>query len=199
MPAGEIVVFHGALGLRPGLVRWAERLRDGGYVVHTPDLYDGEVLQDVGGAMRKLQEVGFDGMLERSREAVSKLPCEIVYVGFSNGGACAELLGATRAGAKGVVLIGAPLMIRSLEWDVWPVDVPVGVHFSEGDPRRDAQVVARLGDRVRAGGASFEETLYPGACHHLADPDWPGYDPGSAEQVFRRVTGFLAACSLDRS
>jgi dienelactone hydrolase len=188
----EIVVFHGALGLRPGLVRWADRLRDGGYTVHTPDLYDGDVLQDVSSAMRKLQEVGFEGILERSREAASKLPSEVVYVGFSNGGACAELLGATRAGARGVVLIGAPLMLRPLEWERWPSNVPVQVHFCEGDSRMDSQVVTRLGERVRAARAAFEENTYPGACHHLADPEWPGYEPQAADQVFARVTKFLS-------
>jgi len=86
----EIAVFHSAYGLRPGVLQWAERLRHAGLTVHTPDLYDGEVFNDRMDAVRKIQELGFDEMLARGRAAVSSLRCDLVYAGFSNGGACAE-------------------------------------------------------------------------------------------------------------
>jgi dienelactone hydrolase len=75
MPASntqEVVVFHSALGLRPALLRWAVRLRAAGHVVHTPDLYDGEVFSDRGAAADKMQQLGFDEILDRSiqRECV---------------------------------------------------------------------------------------------------------------------------------
>jgi dienelactone hydrolase len=187
----EVVVFHSALGLRPGLLQWAQRLRDAGHWVHTPDLYDGEVFHDVGGAVRKIQEIGFDGMLERSMAAVSQLPEQMMYVGFSNGGACAELLAATRPGAEAAILIGAPLPIRELGWDVWPGSVPVQVHFSENDARRSQPIIDRLKERVLGSGARFEEHTYAGSCHHLADPDWPDYNADAAALVFDRVVKFL--------
>src|SRR5579872_5478567 len=130
----EIVLFHSALGLRPGVLQFAEYLRDAGHTVHTPDLYDGEVFQDVASAVRKIQELGFDGLFVRSRDAVASLPSELIYAGFSNGGACAELLAATRPGASGAILISAPLPMRDLGWKVWPSTVPMQVHFSENDP-----------------------------------------------------------------
>jgi len=43
----EIVLFHSAYGLRPGVLQWAEGLRHIGYTVHTPDLYDGEVFNSL--------------------------------------------------------------------------------------------------------------------------------------------------------
>ena len=73
MPASntqEVVVFHSALGLRPALLRWAVRLRAAGHVVHTPDLYDGEVFSDRGAAADKMPQLGFDEILDRSRRAV---------------------------------------------------------------------------------------------------------------------------------
>ena len=45
----EIVLFHSALGLRPGVTAAADRLRAAGQTVHTPDYYDGEVFDDLGG------------------------------------------------------------------------------------------------------------------------------------------------------
>ena len=69
----EIVLFHSAYGLRPGVLQWAERLRQAGHMVHTPDLYDGEVFSDRMDAVRKIQQLGFDGMLARSQAAVAHL------------------------------------------------------------------------------------------------------------------------------
>ena len=57
---------------------------------------------------------------DRALAAVEVLPHDLVYAGFSNGGACAELLAATRPGARQAILIHAPLMVRDLGWTVWP-------------------------------------------------------------------------------
>ncbi|HEY6249206.1 MAG TPA: dienelactone hydrolase family protein [Candidatus Angelobacter sp.] len=103
----EVVLFHSAYGLRPGVLQWAERLRQGGCTVHAPDLYDGQVFSDRMEAVRKIQELGFDGMLARGQAAVSQLRSDLFYAGFSNGGACAELLAATRPGSRGAILMRA--------------------------------------------------------------------------------------------
>lgn len=187
----EIVVFHSALGLRPGLLQWVDRLRAAGYDVHAPDLYDGDVFDDSAGAITKIQELGFDEILLRGKVAVAHLPQELVYIGFSNGGACAELLAANRPGTRGVVLIGAPLPIRDLGWTVWPQGVPVQIHFGETDSRRNERVIAEFASRVRKAGAVFEEHVYPTGMHHFADPHWAGYDASAAELMFQRVLAFL--------
>ena len=110
------MLFHSAYGLKPGVLQWAERLRLAGHTVHTPDLYDGEVFSFSNrmDAVRKIQEVGFDGVLARSQAAVSHLPNDLIYAGYSNGAACAELLAATRPGARGAILIHGPLPIVTL-------------------------------------------------------------------------------------
>src|SRR6185437_9565409 len=97
----EVVVYHSAYGLRPAIIEFADRLRAAGHLVHTPDLYDGEVFSDRNDAIRKIQELGFDKLLDRAAAAVENLPRDLIYAGFSNGGACAELLAATRPGARG--------------------------------------------------------------------------------------------------
>ena len=187
----EIVLFHSAYGLRPGVLRWAERLREFGYTVHTPDLYDGEVFSDRMDAVRKIQEIGFDGLLARAQQSVSQLRPDLVYAGFSNGGACAELLAATRPGACAAILMHAPLPIRDLGWKSWPPTVPVQVHFANKDPLRDQKVINSLAGRVRMSGAAFHQYDYDAPGHLFADPDMPAYSNIAADLMFQHVLEFL--------
>ena len=187
----EVVVYHSAYGLRPAIIDFADKLRAAGHVVHTPDLYDGEVFSDRNDAIRKIQELGFDKLLERALAAVENMPQDLVYAGFSNGGACAELLAATRAGARAAILIHAPLMVRDLGWTAWPANVPVQVHFADKDPIRNQAVIDALGAKVRQSGSSFEQFDYDAAGHLFADPAFPAYDADAAELMTKRVMEFL--------
>jgi len=192
----EVVLYHSAYGLRPAVVDFADELRAGGHIVHTPDLYDGDVFSDREDAIRKIQEVGFDGLLERAVTAVANLPPEVVYAGFSNGGACAELLAATRPGARGAVLMHAPLMMRDLGWTVWP-SVPVQVHFADKDPIRSQAVIDTLAAKVRQSGATFELFDYDAPGHLFADPTFPAYSREAADLLTMRVLEFLDRIGSD--
>ena len=75
--------------------------------------------------------------------------------------------------------------------ECWPAGVPVQVHYAAEDPWVEAEEVAALGDAVRGAGAAFEEHAYPGSGHLFADPDLPGYDRASSEEMWRRVLDFL--------
>lgn len=130
-------------------------------------------------------------MLERAAGPVEELPHELVYAGFSNGGACAELLAATRVGARGAILIHAPLMMRDLGWTLWPANVPVQVHFADKDPIKNQGVVDALAMKVRQSGASFEQCEYDAAGHLFADPAFPAYNAAAAELMTNRVLEFL--------
>jgi dienelactone hydrolase len=165
--------------------------------VHTPDLYDGEVFSDREDAIRKIQEVGFDGLLERAVSAVANLPPDVVYAGFSNGGACAELLAATRQGARGAVLMHAPLMMRDLGWTVWPSHVPVQVHFADKDPIRSQAVIDTLAAKVRQSGATVELFDYDAPGHLFADPTFPAYSREAADLLTMRVLQFLDQIGSD--
>jgi len=187
----QVVVYHSAYGLRPAIIDFADTLRAAGHQVHTPDLYDGEVFSDRNDAVRKIQELGFDTLLERARAAVESLPHDLVYAGFSNGGACAELLAATRPGTRAAVLIHAPLMVRNLGWTVWPSNVPVQVHFADRDPIRNQAVIDALGAKVRQSGSNFEQFDYEASGHLFADPAFPAYNPNAAALVTQRVLEFL--------
>lgn len=190
----EVVLFHSALGLRPGVTAAADRLRAAGHTVHAPDYYDGEVFGDLDEGLRKRDALGYAEIVRRSKEAVAGLPAGLVLVGFSLGAVPAELLAATSPGARGAVLMHAAIPVEGFgEFGVerWPAGVPVQVHYAAGDPWVEAGEVAALGDAVSGAGAAFEEHAYPGSGHLFSDPDLPEYDQASSEAMWRRVLDFL--------
>jgi dienelactone hydrolase len=101
----EVVVFHSVLGLRPGVIAAADRLRAAGHTIHTPDLFDGEVFDDLDDGQRKEEALGYQEIARRAKEAVAELPAGLVFAGFSLGAVHAELLAASRPGALGAVLM----------------------------------------------------------------------------------------------
>jgi len=190
----EIVLFHSALGLRPGVTAAAYRLRAAGHTVHVPDYYDGEVFDDLDEGLRKCDALGYAEIVRRAREAVAELPAGLIFAGFSLGAVPAELLAASRPGARGALLIHSAIPVEALgEFGVerWPEGVPVQVHYADDDPWVEAEEVEALGDAVGRAGAAFEEHTYPGSGHLFADPDLPEYDRASSEAMWRRAIIFL--------
>jgi dienelactone hydrolase len=190
----EIVLFHSVLGLRPGVLDAAERLRSAGHVVHTPDLYDGEVFDDYESAFQWLD--GFGGipkLIERTYAAVAELPADLVYAGFSNGGASAALLAATRPGARAALLFHAAMPLEVLGVDSWPPDVPVQVHYAANDPFRQEGALTAFATAVQASGAPYEFFEYPVTGHLITDETLPAeYDKDATEALFTHVLRFMA-------
>jgi dienelactone hydrolase len=191
----EVVMFHSVLGLRPGVLDVADRLRAAGHTVHTPDLFEGEVFDNLDDGMRNEETLGFREIARRTGEAVAGLPAGVVFAGFSMGVAYAQRLTASRPGLGAVLMHGAEPVETLTEYfgvERWPEGVPVQVHYAVDDPWVEAeQEVAPLGDAVRGVGAEFEEYVYPGSGHLFADPDLPDYDRASAEAMWERVIAFL--------
>lgn len=188
----EVVLFHGGRGLRRGVTLAADRLRDAGHEVHTPDYYDGEVFDDLAAGQEKLAALGFGEVVDRGRAAVEGLPERIVLAGFSLGAMLAELIAATRPGARGAILMHGAQRLEALAVDRWPSGVPAEVHYGAGDELVDAEAVMTLGAAVTAAGARFDAHAYPCSGHLFADPDLPDYHHESAELMWQRVEAFLA-------
>ena len=97
----EVVLFHSVLGLRPGVIAAAERLRAAGHTVHTLDYFDGEVFDDLDDGSRKEVALGYREIARRTGEAVAGLPAGLVFAGFSLGAVHAELLAALGEAVRG--------------------------------------------------------------------------------------------------
>jgi dienelactone hydrolase len=192
----EVVLFHSVLGLSPGVISAAERLRAAGHTIHTPDYFDGEVFDDLGEGIRKEEALGFQEIARRTRGYVAGLPEGLVFFGFSLGAVHAEALAASRPGALGAVLMAGAVPVGALEEyfgiDRWPEGVAVQVHYAADDPWVEAEEeVLPLGEAVRGAGAAFEAHSYPGSGHLFFEPGLPEYDLASSDEMWERVLVFL--------
>lgn len=182
----EIVLFHHAGGLTPGVRQFADLLRTAGHTVHTPDLFDGRTFADVHDGVAYAQEAGEEVFAARAAEAVVDLPAAIVYGGMSMGAARAAEQVLTRPGARGAFfLYGA---IDPGWWNAaWPAGVPSQAHVTEGDPWREPDAEAAY---TAVSGA--ELFAYPGNGHLFAEPGHPDYDEQAAATATSRIVEFLA-------
>ena len=186
----EIVLFHHAQGLTLGVVAFADKLRQAGHTVHTPDLFNGRTFDDLEKGMSFVQELGFGEVIKRGERAVEGLPIALVYAGFSLGVVPAQKLAQTRPGARGALLFYACVPVSEFG-ETWPKGVPVQVHGMDADP-----IFVGEGD-VDAARALIEEAdqgelfLYPGDQHYFADSSLPSYDAEATTLLLQRVLEFL--------
>jgi dienelactone hydrolase len=163
----EVVLFHHAQGLTPGVVAFADRLRAARHLVHTPDLYDGHTFETLDEGLGYAKVVGF---------SLGVLP--------------AQRLAQTRPGARGALLFES--CVPTSEFGSgWPAGVPVQVHGAEEDPffagEGDIDAARALVAEAEAG----ELFLYPGDRHLFADSSLSTYDAPAADLLTQRVLDFL--------
>ena len=186
----EVVLFHHAQGLTPGVVAFADDLRAAGHTVHTPDLLDGRTFPTLEDGMAYVRELGFGEVVERGTRAVEDLPAALVYAGFSLGVLPAQKLAQTRPGARGALLCYS--CVPSSEFGGWPAGVPVQVHGMDADPifvgEGDVDAARALVDEAE----DAELFLYPGDQHYFADSSLPSYDPAATRLLTERALDLLA-------
>lgn len=186
----EVLLFHHAHGLTPGVVAFADELRKAGHTVHTPDLYDGNVFDDLDDGLAYARKVGFGTVLEHGVRAADNLPTDLVYAGFSLGGMPAQKLTQTRPGARGALLFHAAVPVSEFS-EVWPDGVPVQIHAMDADPffvgDGDIEAARALVDSVDRA----ELFLYAGDAHLFADNSLPSYGEKATTLMLQRVLDFL--------
>jgi dienelactone hydrolase len=189
----DVLLFHHAQGLTPGIRAFADELRAAGHTVHAPDLFDGQTFGSIDEGMAHIKGIGMDVMTERGVRTADDLPAELVYAGFSFGEMIAQKLAQTRPGAKGALLFYSAIPITG-EWAFgpWPDGVPVQIHGMDNDPifagEGDIDAAREIVEKVE----DAELFLYPGDQHYFADSSLPSYDREAAALLTRRVLDFLA-------
>ncbi len=189
----EVLLFHHAQGLTPGVHAFAEDLRSAGHTVHTPDLFEGRTFGSIDDGMAHIKASGMDEMVEKGERTADDLPKDLVYAGFSFGEMIAQKLAQTRPEARGALLFYSCIPISG-EWAFgpWPEGVPVQIHGMDNDPifvgEGDVDAAREIVDKVK----DAELFLYPGDQHYFADNSLPSYDPEATALLTKRVLEFLA-------
>jgi dienelactone hydrolase len=188
----EVLLFHHAQGLTPGVRVFADELRAAGHRVHTPDLFDGRTFDSIDEGMAFIEASGFDALRERGVRVADRLPADLVYAGFSFGVMPAQQLAQTRPGARGALLFYSCLPISG-EWAIgpWPDGVPVQIHGMDADPIFVGDGDVEAAREIVATAADAELFLYPGDQHYFADSSLPSYDADATAVLTGRVLAFL--------
>jgi dienelactone hydrolase len=189
-PVSDVLLFHHVLGQTSGFRAFADRLREAGHLVHTPDVFDGRTFTSIDDGLAYVETIGFRTVLDRGVASADDLPTGLVYAGFSLGVLPAQCLAQTRPGAAGALLFHSCVPVGEFG-DAWPSDVPVQIHAMEHDPFfvDDGDI-----DAARAlvsSNAHAELFLYPGEQHLFAETGNPSYDEVAANLLVQRVLTFL--------
>ncbi|MGI8696959.1 MAG: dienelactone hydrolase family protein [Mycobacteriales bacterium] len=186
----EVVLFHHAQGLTPGVVAFADELRHARHTVHTPDLFEGRTFDSIEEGMASIEEIGFEEVTDRGVRAAEELPADVVYAGFSFGVVPAQRLAQTRPGARGALFCYS--CVPTSFFGPWPAGLPVQIHGMDADPlfvdEGDLAAARALVDEAE----DAELFLYPGDRHYFADSSLPSYDADAAALLTQRVLSFLS-------
>jgi dienelactone hydrolase len=186
----DVLLFHHAQGLTPGITGFADQIRAAGHTVHAPDLFDGQVFATLPEGAEYAAKIGFGTVIERGQAAAAELPAGLVYAGFSLGVLPAQMLAQTRPGAKGALLFEACVPISEFGGS-WPARVPVQVHGMEQDEFFAGEGDIDAARALVQAAPDAELFLYPGSRHLFADSSLSSYDEPAATQLTQRVVAFL--------
>jgi len=188
-----VALFHSMFGLRQVELLAADRLRDAGHHVVTPDLFDGAVAAEPGSAptlddgFALVARVGWETIVARARAAVRDLPPDTVLGGFSMGVGVVGSLWPERLASSGVFQLHATARVpRGVG-----AGTPVQAHVAEGDRFAPPDELAAF--RASAADVNADAALhvYPGAGHFYSDPSLPDYDAVATDHTWRHVHALL--------
>jgi dienelactone hydrolase len=188
-----IALFHSVLGLRPVELGFADRLREAGHRVVTPDLYAGSTASTIEEGFVLKDRVGWETIVRRARDAARELPADTVLVGVSMGAGVVQEVLPGRPHTAGVLLLHAvgalPSPVRA--------GLPAQVHVADPDPIAPPAQVAAWHEAAIRSGADARVFTYPGAGHFYTDADGPDHDEPAARLTWRRVLEFVRRTARD--
>lgn len=187
---GTVVVFHHAHGLTEGVAEFVDQLRASGHEVLAPDLFDGQTFDSIEEGLAYVEDMGFEGFIERGVHAADAVGDDAVFIGFSLGVLPAQMLAQTRSATVGAILCYSCVPVSEFG-DSWPTDVPLQIHAMDGDPFFVGEGDIEAARAIVASDADADLFLYRGDEHLFADSSLPSYEPDAAALLIRRILAFL--------
>jgi dienelactone hydrolase len=182
----DVVLFHHAQGLTPGVHDFAERLRSAGHRVSVPDLYDGRTFPTVESGVAHAEEIGMLEIVAKGVAMAEDLPAGTVYAGLSLGVMPAQKLVQTREGALAGLFFHSACPATYFA-PTWPEGVPAQIHVMEGDDW-GAEECQELATEV----PGAELFLYPGSDHLFTDNSLEVYDATATDLAVQRSLELLS-------
>jgi dienelactone hydrolase len=183
----DVLLFHHALGLTPGVEAFADELRAAGHNVVVPDLYAGATYDSLEDGVAHAERVGFEAIADQGAAFADGIGDRFVAAGFSLGVLPAQRLAQTHPGVVGAILYHGAIPISAFG-DTWPEGVAVQLHLTEDDPWSEEDLEAARAIATEAGGELF---LYPGSGHLVTDSGFSDYDPEQTALILKRTLAFL--------
>ena len=182
-----VVLFHSVYGPRPAVIDAAERMRAAGHTVRTPDLYAGQVAGTIDEGFALSEQIGWDTIIGRARDAMRGCPDDAALSGFSMGTGVVGGLLPERPDTAGVLLLdgvgGEPDAIRA--------GLPIQLHIADSDEYFPATRITRWCAGMAAAGASVTVYSYPDAGHLYTDAGTAAYNKAAADLTWQRSLAFL--------
>ena len=174
----DIVLFHHAQGLTPGVQAFADRIRRHGHLVIVPDFYEGRTFASIEEGVAHAESIGFGRVIDRAIAMVQPLPSPVVVAGFSLGSLPAQQLAQTNRGVIAAILYHGGVPAETFDAP-WPAGVALQVHVVDDDAWNDMDEVETL---IAQSGGQL-----------VADSSHPDYDPEIAEEMLLQTLSFLEA------
>lgn len=168
----------------------ADRLRAAGHTVTAPDLYAGRVAATAEEGFVLCDQVGWQVIMQRARQALAGWPPETVLAGLSMGASVAASLLDERPAAAGLLLLHNTG--GSDEADV-RAGLPVQLHIADPDEYQSAAGIAAWEQAMTSAGAVVRLFRYAGAGHLFTDPGTPGHNERAAALAWRHSLRFLGS------
>jgi carboxymethylenebutenolidase len=184
----SILVLHPWWGLNADIRAVCDRLVAEGYVVQSPDLYDGKVATEIPEAERLMKAVDQDAAKKKIDAAADELRergSRLAILGWSMGGNFGWDLIVRRPGEVSALV--AYYGIGEVD-ESKPVP-PVLNHIGELD--EDVPYLREIEDVLKGAGKDVTTHVYPGAKHWFDEPSRPEYDAAASALAWGRTLSFL--------
>jgi carboxymethylenebutenolidase len=183
-----LILLHAWWGLNEDVKRRAELLRKEGYIVVTPDLFDGRIAKTIDEAKNlsstfEKDEAALTAKVDSAVTDLARQVDRIGIVAWSLGVWYAWKMGIAHADRVGALVLFYGIGPNEPEAPT----TPVLAHYAEHDEFEDLAFARQVEKEMKAAGHDITVELYPGTKHWFDEPSRPEYDKTASTLAWDRT------------